>query len=131
MARESLTAGELPRGILPFPGARLRGGDGARRLPAPARTTDAEEDWDALCERLLDRWPQLTSDELEATHGKPDLVDAVLEAKLGYARRLVEELFLPWRLQRLQASRARGRVTRGLLRLVSLTALASCGLLLR
>jgi hypothetical protein len=47
--------------------------------------------WDSTREKLEAQWPVLTRDELEATRGQTDLVDAVLRAKLGYAHRLVEE----------------------------------------
>lgn len=130
MAQDSSTAGELPRGILAFPGVRAGGAEMVRPAAPTPGPHEAGESWDSLCERLLDRWPQLTAGELEATHGQPVLLEALLEAKLGYARWLVEELFRPWHQQATRVSHPRGRVARGLLRLVSLSSLAGCGLLL-
>jgi hypothetical protein len=47
--------------------------------------------WSIVRERLADRWPGLTADELDATHGRTDLLGALLQAKLAYAHRLAEE----------------------------------------
>jgi hypothetical protein len=61
------------------------------------RTEGADDDpglapgWSAVRERLADRWPDLTTDELDATHGRVDLLAALLQAKLAYAQLLAEE----------------------------------------
>jgi hypothetical protein len=64
------------------------------RIERPDEATsegDVSTDWDAIRDRLADRWPVLTADELEATHGRGDLVAALLQAKLAYAQRLADE----------------------------------------
>jgi hypothetical protein len=42
-------------------------------------------------QKLADRWPTLTTEELDATHGRPDLIAAILSAKAGYAELLTRE----------------------------------------
>lgn len=129
MAREPSVAGELPRGILAFPGVSVRGGVVARR-PGRANPARSEDDgWDELCDRLVDRWPVLTAGELEATHGDPALVEALLEAKLGYGRRLVDETFRPWQFRTARPRRAADRGLLGVIGLISVSGLAFFGLL--
>jgi hypothetical protein len=64
--------------------------------PREASVTHSNEaqrtlDWEFVQERLADRWPVLTADELEATRGRGELLAALLQAKLEYAQRLAEE----------------------------------------
>lgn len=50
-----------------------------------------DERWRSTSELLADRWPLLTIEELKATHGRPELVASVLEAKIGYAQLLARD----------------------------------------
>ena len=50
-----------------------------------------EEHWSGALATLAERWPVLTSQELEATHGRPELVASLLEAKIGFAQLLARE----------------------------------------
>ena len=45
----------------------------------------------SILEKLADRWPTLTNEELQATHGQRELVEAVLRAKTDYAELLICE----------------------------------------
>jgi hypothetical protein len=47
--------------------------------------------WESLRDRLADCWPVLTLSELESTHGRPAMLAAILESKIGYAQRLARE----------------------------------------
>jgi len=130
MAQQSPVAGELPRGILAFPGVSVsRAPEVVFRRDALGEGSDDDEGWHELCERLLDRWPQLTPGELEATHGQPALVEALLDAKLRYARRLLDEAFQPWRLRATRPRRG-SRGLLGVLGLISVSGLTFFGLLL-
>lgn len=50
-----------------------------------------EERWRSALATLANRWPVLTSQELEATHGRPELVASMLEAKIGFAQLLARD----------------------------------------
>lgn len=127
MAQESSVIHELPRQILLFPGAT--GPD----TPAPASrrarfaTGDDGDGWDDLCERLLDRWPVLTAGEIEAAHGNPTLIEALLDAKLRYARRLVDEELRPERLEAMRARRRALGEPRGLIGVLGLLSVVGLG----
>lgn len=51
-----------------------------------SRLIALEEISDAMMVTLAERWPILTLEELRATRGRPDLVDALLRAKIDCAR---------------------------------------------
>jgi hypothetical protein len=56
-----------------------------------ADVVDADDRWALRRDRLADLWPGLTLSELESTHGRPAMLAAILEAKIGYAQRLARE----------------------------------------
>ncbi|MGE0227218.1 MAG: hypothetical protein AB7I38_01845 [Dehalococcoidia bacterium] len=109
------------RSILPFPGVKLHEEGGALRGLSREEGPDG---WGELRERLLDRWPVLTEAELEATRGDAALLGALVEAKLGYARRLLDEAIGQWQLQ---TQPAEHRVGRGLLGLITVHGLPFIG----
>jgi hypothetical protein len=76
-------------------------------------------------DRLADRWPELTPGELDATRGRPDLLAALLQAKLAYAQRLAEESV--GRPMRLEAPETRAPA-RGWLNVLGLSSLSIFGL---
>jgi hypothetical protein len=45
----------------------------------------------AMLEKLAERWPTLTREELDATRGRSELVAALLRAKADYAEILTRE----------------------------------------
>ncbi|MGE0135167.1 MAG: hypothetical protein AB7L91_07095 [Dehalococcoidia bacterium] len=123
MAQEARAAdgGGIPRSILPFPGVML---DKANGAVLGLRHEEGPDGWGELRDRLLDCWPVLTEAELEATRGDAALIGALIEAKLGYARRLLDEAIRPWELQTRPAEHRAGR---GLLGLISVHGLPFIG----
>ncbi len=59
----------------------------SRESPEPPAITA----WEVARERLADRWPILTIEEIDSTQGRMDLLTALLQAKLSYAHRLAQE----------------------------------------
>src|SRR5712692_7250563 len=49
------------------------------------------EDWRRVTDRLAERWPVLTTAELEATRGRTEMIAGLLEAKISFAQRLADE----------------------------------------
>jgi len=45
----------------------------------------SRNDWERTKQRLMTRWPALTADELERTHGSAEAISGLLQARLGYA----------------------------------------------
>jgi len=129
MAQEPSVTGDLPRGIVAFPGAKVRGPDGPRTRPGGAIQAQSEPVWAELRDLLVDRWPVLTAGELDATHGEAGLVEALLEAKLGYGRRLVDETFRPWQFRAARPRRGAGRGLLSVIGLMSVSGFAFFGLL--
>ena len=41
--------------------------------------------WERTRQRLMTRWPGLTADELDRTHGSSEAISGLLQARLGYA----------------------------------------------
>ncbi len=53
-------------------------------------TEARRSDWPAVRDRLHNRWPALSEDELDDTHGEQEALVALLQAKYGYARENAE-----------------------------------------
>ncbi len=130
MAQESPIARDLPRGVVLFPGVRAPETSNAVLRPIErVRTAGDDGSWDDLRDHLVDRWPVLTAAELEATHGKPELVAALIEAKLRYGRRLADEALHPRRSDVARSRRSGTRPLLGIVSLISVSGLAFFGLL--
>ena len=81
--------------------------------------------WELARERLADRWPILTIEEIDSTQGRMELLTALLQAKLSYAHRLAQEsIGQPLILHRPPCQTA----TRGWLNTVGLLALSCASL---
>jgi hypothetical protein len=53
--------------------------------------TNSSPEWGATKERIQQRWPALSEDELEATQGERLPLVALLESRLGYAHGNAEQ----------------------------------------
>jgi hypothetical protein len=58
---------------------------------ADARETSLHAVPFATIQKLAERWPTLTREELDATHGRSELITALLRAKADYAEILTRE----------------------------------------
>jgi hypothetical protein len=56
-----------------------------------AGAAGSDHHWELVRDRLAELWPTLTLSELDATHGRPAMVAAILESKIAYAQRLAGE----------------------------------------
>ena len=73
---------------------------------------------------LVDLWPILTQEEVDATRGRPELVSAILRSKIGYAERIARDAMagFPEQALRRRALSGRSRMIGALATLGALTA---------